>query len=240
MLFSFHYADSIKMMDSNYKNVKENKLKIQKCTQFLQESNDITSTDSATATITTNPNNENNVTNDDNKSRNQYNNNDDDDKNNNDDDNNEDDDNNSSNDNNNDINKDNNTNNDTNKINNNSRYNNIKRLDSTTSWLVCMCVVLTNSIVFGSMYIYGIFFPHILKEFQESKSRTGTINAPFAASNTSPIFDVVYYNDSENEKNAISFHLWVVLILCELRWMRLCYTYFIKQNSFSIAKKFLA
>ncbi|KXJ21545.1 Monocarboxylate transporter 14 [Exaiptasia diaphana] len=51
----------------------------------------------------------------------------------------------------------------------------MNQLDGITSWIVCLCVVMTNSILFGTMFIYGIFFPFLLKEFQESKSRTALV-----------------------------------------------------------------
>ena len=46
--------------------------------------------------------------------------------------------------------------------------------DSCLSWVVCIAGVMSNVIVCGFAFSYGIVFPAILNEFHEGKAKTGT------------------------------------------------------------------
>ena len=47
--------------------------------------------------------------------------------------------------------------------------------DSCWSWLVCFAAVLSNVIICGFTYSFGILFPALLDEFQQGKAKTGTL-----------------------------------------------------------------
>ena len=45
--------------------------------------------------------------------------------------------------------------------------------DSCWSWLVCFAGVVSNVVICGFTYSYGILFPTLLDEFQQGKAKTG-------------------------------------------------------------------
>ena len=45
--------------------------------------------------------------------------------------------------------------------------------DSCWSWVVCLARALTNIIICGVVFSYGIMFPTLLEEFQQGKATTG-------------------------------------------------------------------
>jgi len=45
--------------------------------------------------------------------------------------------------------------------------------DSRWSWVVCLACALTNIIICGVVFSYGIIFPILLEEFQQGKASTG-------------------------------------------------------------------
>ena len=45
--------------------------------------------------------------------------------------------------------------------------------DSCWSWVVCVACALTNIIICGVVFSYGIIFPTLLEEFQQGKAATG-------------------------------------------------------------------
>lgn len=47
--------------------------------------------------------------------------------------------------------------------------------DSCWSWLVCFAGVISNVVICGFTYSYGILFPTLLDEFQQGKAKTGTL-----------------------------------------------------------------
>lgn len=56
---------------------------------------------------------------------------------------------------------------------NNRNKKNSNSFDGKESWFVCICCMFANVIVIGCVYIYGIFFPFLLDEFQGGKTKTG-------------------------------------------------------------------
>ena len=51
--------------------------------------------------------------------------------------------------------------------------------DSAFSWLVAFCGFLSNVIILGCSYSYGVLFPELLQEFHAGKATTGERCAPF-------------------------------------------------------------
>ena len=57
--------------------------------------------------------------------------------------------------------------------------------DTKSSWLVLVCASVANCICMGPCFMYGIFFPSILDEFEVGKAKAGndqnglTYNVPF-------------------------------------------------------------
>ena len=47
--------------------------------------------------------------------------------------------------------------------------------DSCWSWVVCLACALTNIIICGVVFSYGILFPTLLEEFQQGKATTGNV-----------------------------------------------------------------
>lgn len=45
--------------------------------------------------------------------------------------------------------------------------------DGCWSWLVCFAAVVSNVVICGFTFSYGILFPAILDEFQQGKARSG-------------------------------------------------------------------
>ena len=50
---------------------------------------------------------------------------------------------------------------------------NLRQPDSYWSWIVCTVGIISNVIVWGSVYSFGMIFPHLLDEFKQGKSNTG-------------------------------------------------------------------
>ena len=48
--------------------------------------------------------------------------------------------------------------------------------DSCWSWLVCFAGVVSNVIICGFTFSYGILFPALLDEFQQGKAKTGIVS----------------------------------------------------------------
>lgn len=51
--------------------------------------------------------------------------------------------------------------------------------DSRWSWVVCLACALTNIIICGVVFSYGIIFPILLEEFQQGKATTGNPTATY-------------------------------------------------------------
>ena len=49
------------------------------------------------------------------------------------------------------------------------------RHDSCWSWVVCFAGVVSNVVICGFTYSYGILFPALLEEFKEGKANTGKV-----------------------------------------------------------------
>lgn len=49
------------------------------------------------------------------------------------------------------------------------------RHDSCWSWVVCFAGVVSNVVICGFTYSYGILFPALLEEFKEGKANTGEV-----------------------------------------------------------------
>jgi len=47
------------------------------------------------------------------------------------------------------------------------------RQDGCWSWVVCFAGVVSNIVICGFTYSYGILFPALLDEFQQGKANTG-------------------------------------------------------------------
>ena len=45
--------------------------------------------------------------------------------------------------------------------------------DSCWSWMVCLVAVLSNVVICGFAFSFGILFPALLDEFQQGKAKTG-------------------------------------------------------------------
>lgn len=50
---------------------------------------------------------------------------------------------------------------------------NTPRQDGCWSWVVCFAAVISNILICGFTYSYGILFPALLDEFQQGKANTG-------------------------------------------------------------------
>ena len=48
-----------------------------------------------------------------------------------------------------------------------------RKPNSIWSWLVLACGFISNVIVFGCSYCFGILYPELLQEFNESRAKTG-------------------------------------------------------------------
>ena len=51
--------------------------------------------------------------------------------------------------------------------------------DTAFSWLVAFCGFLSNVIILGCSYSYGVLFPELLQEFRAGKATTGELCALF-------------------------------------------------------------
>lgn len=49
----------------------------------------------------------------------------------------------------------------------------LRQPDSYWSWIVCAVGAISDVIVLGSAYCFGMIFPHLLEEFKQGKSNTG-------------------------------------------------------------------
>lgn len=49
------------------------------------------------------------------------------------------------------------------------------RHDSCWSWVVCFAGVVSNVVICGFTYSYGILFPALLEEFKQGKANTGEV-----------------------------------------------------------------
>ena len=49
------------------------------------------------------------------------------------------------------------------------------RQDSCWSWVVCFAGVVSNIVICGFTFSYGILFPALLDEFQQGKANTGKV-----------------------------------------------------------------
>ena len=52
----------------------------------------------------------------------------------------------------------------------------IHKRDGTWSWVVCVAGVLSNVIILGNAFTFGVVFPTLLDEFHEGKVKTGKVN----------------------------------------------------------------
>ena len=50
------------------------------------------------------------------------------------------------------------------------------RQDSCWSWVVCFAGVVSNIVICGFTFSYGILFPALLDEFQQGKANTGSFS----------------------------------------------------------------
>ena len=49
----------------------------------------------------------------------------------------------------------------------------VHKLDGMWSWVVCVAGILSNVLVLGSPYTFGVIFPTLLDELNEGKAKTG-------------------------------------------------------------------
>jgi hypothetical protein len=45
--------------------------------------------------------------------------------------------------------------------------------DGIFAWIVCICAVLSNILIFGCTQSFGLIYPALLDEFHEGKAKTG-------------------------------------------------------------------